>query len=321
MPLVILTEPINGVGFFSPRRFLEITKKYIRNFLGRSRGPQAVTNSLLAGLKEMEINYVLNPESKNIKDGAVVYVNESAEALRDAIDIKKKGRISKIIAGPIIAVLPNEKNGIMLDVNIDLLPFPSAWTKDFWVAQAPQLAAKIKIWPAGVGSDCDLSQTRDLVLVYYKSGPKKQLNYIINFLKSKNIPYEAVRYGHYRKEDYFGLLARAKSLIYLSESESQGLALGEAWMHNVPTLVWNRGYWEYCGYKWFDGKISAPYLTAECGLFFAGEEDFSAKWRDFTGNLSLYKPRDYALTNFTNTLAAKRFIDLIKVCCPDFSFI
>ena len=274
---------------------------------------------MLAGLKELGINFVLNPVSKKIDNGAIVYVNESAEALRDAIDLKKNGRISGIIAGPVIAVLPSEENGIMLDANIDLMPFPSVWTRDFWVAQAPQLAEKIKIWPAGVNSDCGLSQKHDLFLVYYKSGPKTQLDYIINFLKQENIPYKVVRYGHYQKNDYFGLLARSKGMIYLSESESQGLALCEAWMRNVPTLVWNRGYWEYCGNKWFNDKISAPYLTKECGMFFAGKDDFEDKWRDFMGNLTSYQPRAYALENFTNTVSAKRFIDLIKLCYPNIS--
>lgn len=312
MPLVVLTEPIKGIHLFSPRHFLATLKKYARYFLGRYRGPQAVTSSLLAGLKELKVAFVLNPNKKNIDENAVVYVNESAEALREAIILKKEGKISKIIAGPVIAILPTEENGLMLDKNIDLLPFPSAWTKYFWVSQAPQLAEKIKIWPAGVDSHCDLSQTRDLILIYYKSGSKKQLNYIIDFLKSKNISCKVVRYGRYLKKDYLGLLARAKGMIYLSESESQGLALCEAWMHNVSTLVWNRGYWEYCGYKWFDDKISAPYLTDACGMFFLGIDDFSRKWQEFNDKIGIFKPRDYALANFTNAIAAKRFIDLIN---------
>lgn len=315
MSLVILTEPVKGAKLFSFGRFLVIVKKYARYLLGRYRGPQVVTSGLLAGLKELDINFRLNP--KNIAKGDVVYVNESVEALRGAIDLKKKGMISKIMAGPVISILPNEEKGIVLDVNIDLLLFPSAWTKDFWVSQAPQLAEKIKIWPAGVNSDCDLSQKRDLFLVYYKSGPKTQFDYVINFLKSKNIPYAVVHYGHYQKADYFAKLARAKGMVYLSESESQGLALCEAWMHNVPTLVWSRGYWEYCGYKWFNDRISAPYLTPECGMFFTGADDFTDKWRDFAGNLGSYKSRDYALANFTNKVSAKRFIDLIKLCCPN----
>ncbi len=319
MSLVILTEPIKGAKLFSFGRFFIIVKKHARYLLGRYRGPQAVTKSLLAGLKELGVSFNLNPKKINKND--VIYVNESAEALRGAIELKKKGIISKIIAGPVISILPNEENGIALDANIDLLLFPSAWAKDFWVSQVPQLAGKIKIWPAGVDSDCDLIQKRDLFLVYYKSGHKKQFNYIIDFLKSKNIPYEVVRYGHYQKEDYFSALSRSKGMIYLSESESQGLALCEAWMHNVPTLVWNRGYWEYCGYKWFNDKISAPYLTKECGMFFTGIDDFSAKCSDFIANLGAYKPRGYALVNFANKLSAKRFIDLIKLCYPDISFV
>lgn len=319
MPLVILTEPIKGAGQNLWPRFLTTVKKGARYVLGRRRGPQAVTKSLLTGLKEIGVKFLLNPGK--IDDGALVYINESADALREAINLKKKGIVSKIIAGPVIAVLPTEENGLMLDENIDLLPFPSVWTKNYWVSQAPQLADKIKIWPAGASSDCDLSQRRDLFLVYYKNGPKSQLKQIIKFLDSNNVAYKVIRYGRYRQKGYFALLARAKGMICLSESESQGLALCEAWMHDVPTLVWNRGYWEYCGHKWFDGKISAPYLTDECGKFFIGIDDFPEKWRDFNDKIGVFKPRDYALANFTNIIAAKKFVELIKICYPDFSFV
>ncbi|MFH1968370.1 MAG: hypothetical protein ABIJ84_03215 [bacterium] len=313
MSLVILTQPIKGVGRFSNKLFITNVKRFIKFLLGQSRGPQAVTKSLLVGLKKINIDYVLNPKKSDISTGSVVYVNESAEALRGAIELKKAGIISKIITGPTIAILPNEEGGVLLDTNIDIFLVPSIWTKDFWVSQAPQLAKKIEIWAAGVESECDLSKKRDLILVYYKSGSKKRLRSIMGFLKSENISYKIVNYGHYSKKEYFTLLARSKGMIYLSESESQGLALCEAWMHNVPTMVWNRGYWEYCNYKWFHDKISAPYLTEECGLFFGKTKDFPEKWRNFIGNLGNYKPRDYALKNFTNESSARRFINLIKL--------
>jgi hypothetical protein len=312
MPLIILTEPIKRLDLLPFKRFLVIFKKCIKYLLGRQRGPQAVTKSLLLGLKEIEISFSLNPKKDEIPTGSVVYVNESAEALRGAIELKKSGTVSKIIAGPVIAIVPKEEGEVMLDPNIDLFLVPSIWTKDFWVSQAPQLTERIKIWTAGVESDCDLSQRRDVFLVYYKSGPKKQLDIVVDFLESKDIAYNIVRYGQYNRKEYFALLSRSKGMIYLSESESQGLALCEAWMHNVPTMVWNRGYWEYCSYRWFDDKISAPYLTEDCGMFFAEKKNFFDTWHNFIDNLEDYRPRDYALKNFTNKSSARGFIDVIN---------
>jgi hypothetical protein len=311
MSLVILTQPIKGIRRFSTRFFITNIKKFIKFLLGQSRGPEAVTKSLLVGLKKINVDYILNPKKKDIPIDSVVYVNESAEALRGAIELKKSGIVSKIITGPTIAILPNEEGGVLLDTNIDVFFVPSIWTKDLWLSQAPQLSKKIKIWTAGVESECDLLGKRDLILVYCKSGSKKRLYSIVDFLKSENISYKIVNYGHYSKKEYFTLLSRSRGMIYLSESESQGLALCEAWMHNVPTMVWNRGYWEYCNYRWFHDKISAPYLTEDCGLFFKEIKDFPDKWCDFIGNLDDYKPRDYALKNFTNESSARKFINLI----------
>ncbi|MEK7680918.1 MAG: hypothetical protein AAB348_02650 [Patescibacteria group bacterium] len=174
-PLIVLTRSLKGVKRFRPGLFLLTIKKCAKFLLGQNRGPQMVTESLLTGLRGLKIKYLLNPKIKNIERDTIVYVNESVEALRDAIELKMKGVVSKIVAGPVLVILPKDENAIMLDPNIDLFLVPSAWTKNLWISLAPALAEKIKIWPAGVDSDCDLSQKRDMFLVYYKSGPKHNL--------------------------------------------------------------------------------------------------------------------------------------------------
>ncbi len=319
MLLVILTKSIQGFNIFSISGILDIIKRYARYWLGKYRGPQAVTSSLISGLKELKVDFKLNPKTKEIDSNAIIYINESAEALRYAIGLKKQGKINKIVAGPVISILPETEGGIMLDPNIDLFLVPSDWTKDFWLSCAPQLVNKIVVWAAGIENVYGNKKKRDLVLVYYKNGPKAQLNYIVNFLKSKSIKCKVVYYGHYKKKDYYAMLDDSYCMIYLSESESQGLSLCESWMHDVPTLVWNRGFWKYCGHQWFNDKISAPYLTNECGMFFSGLEDFGIKWQKFNIKINTYKSRDYALKNFTNKLSAKKFIDLIKICFPNIS--
>ncbi len=321
MSLIIFTKPVQGFNIFSIKRFLDTTKRYVRWWLDKYRGPQAVTSSLLSGLKELNVSFKLNPKSDVINRGDIIYVNESAEALRFAIDLKKQRKINKIVAGPVISILPELEGGIMLDPNIDLFLVPSNWTKDFWLSRAPQLVDKIAVWAAGVDVSANLNKNKDTVLVYYKNGSKVLLDFVINYLKAKNIKYNIIYYGQYDKTNYYVELDNSTCMIYLSESESQGLALCEAWMHDVPTLVWNRGFWEYCDYRWFDGKISAPYLTDECGMFFSGVEDFDVKWLEFNLKIKIYKSRDYALKNFTNRLSAKKFIDLIKICYPNISFV
>ena len=102
-------------------------------------------------------------------------------------------------------------------------------------------------------------------------------------------------------------------MIYLSESESQGLALQEAWIRNVPTLVWDGGYWQCGKYKW-QGSSSAPYLTKDCGMFFKGKEDFINKFETFLKNLPNFQPREYSLENFTDETATKNYLKIINDC-------
>jgi len=101
-------------------------------------------------------------------------------------------------------------------------------------------------------------------------------------------------------------------MIYLVESESQGLALAEAWLRNVPTFVWNRGYWQYGNYSWRDDKISAPYLTDECGLFFRDYNDFKEKLPLFLTKLSQFQPRKYALNNFIDVITTRKYLEIIN---------
>ena len=94
------------------------------------------------------------------------------------------------------------------------------------------------------------------------------------------------------------MLANSKFMVYLTESESQGIALHEAWMAGVPTLVWNRGFYFYKGYRWQDEKIPAPYLTPECGSFFKDEIDFENRLGVFLKDYQNFAPRPYSLLNF-----------------------
>src|SRR5262249_8827441 len=99
---------------------------------------------------------------------------------------------------------------------------------------------------------------------------------------------------------------------FLSSSESQGLALLEAWMANVPTLVWNVGEVGVKGYKIKDDKLAAPYLSQSSGIFFKGHADFSEKLEFFLNNITNFQPRKYAMENFTDKIAAEKFLNIVN---------
>jgi len=307
MSLVILTKSPK----FNWKEFFSKYKTFIKFLLGQKRGPDAVIGSLIKGMKELNVDFKYNIKEKEIKKEDIVYINGSVEALKWAIRAKKENKISKLIVGPVMVVLPDEKGNIVCDPHIDKIIVPSLWVKNLWLSIKPELAEKIVIWPAGTDIYPLSSYLKDKVLIYQKNAPIELLNNIKNYLTSKNISFKVIKYGFYKHNDYLRDLDSSKAVIFLSESESQGLAICEAWMKNVPTFVWNRGFWRYRDIVWKDEKISAPYLTEECGMFFEDFSSFENKWPEFFEKISIFKPREYAENNFSNKKIAENFLKII----------
>jgi glycosyltransferase involved in cell wall biosynthesis len=294
----------------SPRIFnREAIKGWIAKITNKKRGPHAVLESLKRGLTELNVPFQINPQMSQISD--TVHVLSSINALNYAIDLKKKGMIKKILAGPNLVVTPNDNNRLILNPLIDIVLVPSEWVKNMYLSLAPQLAEKIQVWPAGVQTIKTRNDNqRDLCLVYIKSVGHQVIEPILSELKRRNINFKTISYGSFKHEQYLSYLTKAKFLIYLSQSESQGLALHEAWMHDVPTLVWNGGLWEYEKHRWTEEKISAPYLVPEAGLFFKNSEEFKR-------NLSLiqhtnnFTPNSYCDKNLSDFASTRILLKLI----------
>lgn len=298
---------------FSARLFRKF-KNFIRNKFFFYGGPQSVLDSLLDGFNALDVAYQLNPKSDKVF--GVVGVLSDVGALRWAIEAKKQGKIKCIIAGPNLVITPLDENKVLLDKTIDIVLVPSLWVKDFCLSLAPELANKIHVWAAGVKDVyAPSAKNRHGCLLYRKKADDALFEGICKMLEAHRITYRSVPYGHYSKRDYFAWLNEAECMIYMSESESQGLALTEAWMQNTPTLVWNRGYWKHKNYEWHDNTISAPYLTEESGMFFQNVDDFNKKLPKFLSRLSQFQARTYALNNFSNEVTSKKYLKIIQTFC------
>lgn len=104
-------------------------------------------------------------------------------------------------------------------------------------------------------------------------------------------------------------------MIYVGKSESQGLALHEAWMADVPTLVYNPKKWQTVSegksYSWNDDSIAAPYLVEDTGMFWNDSDDFEQKWDEFISKLGKMKPREYSLKHFSDIISLQNLIGII----------
>lgn len=310
MSLIILTKsPV--LDLFS----LETYKKLIRKIFKKDRGPQAVTASILRGLSNLKYDYKLNPSAREIATDSIIWVNESIEALRWAISFKQTNKAAKLIVGPNLVVTPDEYNGIIFDNSIDIILQPSLWTKKLYETYSDDVSSKIKIWPAGVADPYKIStppKKENYFVVYQKNAPQELFDLVIEQIENKHIPYHLIKYGSFKHADYLSLLEKALGLIYLSTSESQGLALQEAWIRDTPSLAWNRGFWEFQGKRFEHELIGSPYLSPQSGIEFKGLEDVGRKMTLFIEKIKEFRARDYCLDKLSDDVTTMNFLDIIS---------
>jgi hypothetical protein len=283
-----------------------IAKKAIRKY----SGPDAVLDSLKRGLTELNIPFQINPY---IRKYDTVHVLAGISILENMISKKEQGKIKTLIAGPNLVVMPSDKNNIICSPYIDAILLPSEWTKEFYEKEAPSIAHKTNLWPAGtqIPTLQKAEKTNDCI-VFKKDVPIEIFDSIIEELKLKKIKHTVIEYGKYKYPDYLKVLNKSKYIIYLQKVESQGLALQEAWSHNIPTLVWNPGFFTYANGHTLYGKISAPYLNDANGIFFKDIEEFPKKLDLFLKNIDDFTPRKYCIENLSDKVSAEKYIGIIK---------
>lgn len=241
----------------------EYWKSVARTASRKYSGPQAVRDSLMRGLAELGVPYTLDPRHPSSHTAVVL---SGTAALREQINRKKKGVIEKLYAGPNIAILPTDHDALLCDPAIDRVLVPSAWVKDVYTTHAPAISGKISVWPAGVANAAPSSRER-LVIMYEKFGNERLTDAAIAAAHGARYEVCVLRYGAFTQSTYLDLLAHAGAVVYFSQSESQGIALQEAWMRNVPTFVYQTGTVTTKDFTWADPKINAPYLEPAFGAF------------------------------------------------------
>jgi hypothetical protein len=299
----------NQVYLYTENLFLySKIKNIIKILLGKNRGPQAVYYSLTTGLKDLRQEFSVNEKLSAQLDVACVV--SGVKTLKYAILQKNKGLIRKIIAGPNIIVSPEDSGGILKSALIDKVVVPSNWVKDYYISKAPELLNKIYVWPSGVDVPNEEKVKKEYDFLIYNKITKDTSFYdqIYKYLIEQGFKVRTLVYGSFKQEEYFEALKKAKYLIYLSKSESQGLAMFEAWARNVPTFVWERGFMEYKNDR-FEGNTATPYLTEESGMSFKDFTEFQQKLNSFISYS--FTPRKYIEDNFNLKSSAQKYLDII----------
>ncbi len=291
---------------------LEWWRWYLRRYFKRYGGPDAVLRSVIDGLTALNVPYVLNP--KVVPKYSSVLVLSGTHVLRDMIKKKKNGRIVRLVAGPNIVISPEDGGCIIMSKYIDKIVVPSEWVQEYYGLYGTTTFKKnIRVWASGIHVYTKNNTQKDIVVVYKKKCPDNVYLHVVQTLKKKNIPYVVIEYGKYTHEEYLSYLERAQFLVYLQKSESQGIAMFEAWGANVPTLHWEPGVYvsPRNDSRKIYGKIAAPYLNENLGLTFREEGDFEGVLNQFMVSLEAYQVRDHVCDTFSDETRAGALLDLI----------
>ena len=290
--------------------FKEIVRR--KSILG---GHPAVTSSLLEGLKGLGMKYNYDPIiDKKITTKAVVL--SDPEALRLCIKLKEKGDLSVLFAGPNVMVRADDFDSLYSNKNIDRILVPSKWVEYSYQFENPDTKNRMLIWPSGI----DVQKWKPIAkkeyksIVLYEKYPRAELkkDFYKNIItKLRKMGYRVIRikYGQYNEKEYKAALISSSAMIYVSKSESQGIALLESWAMNIPTFVWDSDFKKE-GDRVFKDISPAPYLDKATGKLWKSINDLEGCLD--TINKEVYRPRIYASRHFTNEKSAKLLIDEIN---------
>jgi hypothetical protein len=209
------------------------------------------------------------------------------------------------LLGPGLIDHPNVLPDLMKDPRFKLYVVTSDWYGAMFAkVYGDDLLAP---WHAGIDLEAwpDLSgRPKDVdVLLYDKIRWRRDelepglLAPMQRLLAERGLRYETVRYGKYDLAEYRSLLARSRSMFFLCEHETQGLAYQEAMASNLPILAWDPGTWVDPQAKSHDATpipaSSVPYFGPECGERFRDAREFPPAFTRFWEKLPRYTPREF----------------------------
>jgi hypothetical protein len=288
-----------------------------RRFLHGQAGPYAVFRSVERGCRQLGTKFNLNPIHSPV--GEAVLVVEGAKALERALAWKRRGYCATLAALP-IGDFPSDYDGIMLQNEIDLVLMPSEWVRKAWEEDAPLLARRMSIWAAGVDPHYwkpsgERRKQGGRAVLYWKTESPAFLASVSRIVEQHGWEAQTIRYGRYSPREYRRQLQAAELAIFVSRSETQGIALLEAWSCDVATAVWDPGVLTYRG-RSFSEVTAAPYLGAETGTTWRTLDELDGLLANAAARLLHLSPRSWVLNNMTDRHSVERLLTILGAAAP-----
>ncbi len=309
----------------NPDRWLKFDS-YIRNFIrkiirGKPRvsGQRMVAINLMKGLDELGIPYRYNDYN---------YAKKNTEELIGVIGktflLKEKKFKNPILFGASLFSHPFEFPNLMEHFpNIKKILVPGDWMRKMFI---PYYGGIVESWPVGIDTK-KWSPNLKIIpefdfLIYDKIRWKGEVE-LINIIKAKldklNLTYTSITYGNYIPNELIEKVAKCKSVIFLCEHETQGLAYQQILATNTPVLAYDQeDLWLdpafYPDKVKFGPVSSVPYWDDKCGVKFKNIDEFDSALDSFQNKLkqNKFNPRKYIETHLTLKNCALAYYNIYK---------
>lgn len=308
--------------FPGDRLFRPLLRRIIK---GKSRrdGVDKTFINLCLGLDQLNVPYHINLPYAELHPHDHVAVFGRGKTCLEGFK-----RSIPIVAGVGLMDHPSNWPDLCQKYPIKTLLQPSRWAADIY--RKAFTPTPIGLWATGIQTDLWRPQPeveKDIdVLIYDKirwgrdeQAEHPRASFMEELVRSRDLISHTIRYGDYTPEDYLSLLSRSRSMAFLCEHESQGLAYQEALSCDVPVFAWNHG--SYLNPAYLQPSTppipatSVPYFDFRCGLTFQGLEDIEDTFDEFWGTLitSGYTPREYILENLSLERCAGEFLNFFNI--------
>jgi hypothetical protein len=296
-----------------PRRVLR------RVLRGRPRpgGHKRVFLNLCAGLDRLGVRYRVNDYGYARRNPAALACIIGKPHVLDKWEWK-----NPILFGAAVFSHPTDDPNLFNRRPVHKVLVPGPWMKEMW---KPFWNDSVAVWPVGIDTlhwdSVDSGRKSIDVLVYDKvmwnrdRAEFHMIEPIRRTLLASGRSFKEIRYGDYAEEEFRLALSECRSMIFLCEHETQGIAYQQALSCNVPILAWNPGgYWQdpcYFPHRvQFQPVSSVPYWDERCGRTFASIAEFEEAWQAFWNEVRAdrFSPRDYILETLTLEKGATAYL-------------
>ncbi len=269
----------------------------VLEILNISNGPSQVS----ATFNSIKFEHISHKKISEIQEGSWLLIPNG-----DYFSVLKKILLSKrkfkVAIGPNVAISSQrDLESIFNNPSFKFL-VPSEWVENYFTERNYIPPQQMEVWKAGVDIERwspSRKNKKRQILIYVKGNEDpNQLKQITSWVDSYDYVCKVIRYGKYSQRRFRKICSQASGAIWIGITESQGIALAQAWAMDVPTLV--RRVDKFTDSEQFViSASSAPYLTEETGRFSIESSITKMEVTQFLQSLNQFNPREWVKKNCT----------------------